>query len=65
MTDKGELVVVGACIDCLGSIYPGHTQMEFAMQPLFLRTLMPTGAGKKAHERRALWKLWNCCCVVP
>lgn len=45
MTDKGEIVVVGVCLDCLDNTWPGHRQLLFPMQPLFHRTLMPRGAG--------------------
>lgn len=47
MTDKGEIVVVGVCIDCLDNTWLGRRQMQFPMQPLFHKTLMPTGAGRK------------------
>lgn len=44
VTDKGEIVVVGVCLDCLDNTWPGHGQMQFSMQPHFLRTLMSTEA---------------------
>lgn len=71
MTDKGEIVVVGVCIDCLDNTWLGHRQMQFPMQPLFHRTLMPTGAGAggEGRVRRCLrdgvYSFWNCCCVLP
>lgn len=69
MTDKGEIVVVGVCIDCLDNTWLGRRQMQFTMQPLFHKTLMPTGAGreKKKSEKPERWfySLWNSCCVHP
>lgn len=41
VTDKGEIVVVGICLD---NTWLGHRQMQFSMQPRFHRTLMPTEA---------------------
>lgn len=50
MTDKGEIVVVGVCLDCLDNTWPGHRQMQFPMQALFHSTIMLTGAVGKTKE---------------
>lgn len=53
VTDKGEIAVVGVCLDCLDNAWLGHRQMQFSMQPHFHRTLMPTeavGGEKYAWE---------------
>lgn len=65
MTDKGEIVVVGVCLDCLDNTWPGQRQMQFSMQPHFLRTLMSTEAvGGEKYAREMGFTVFGIALVV-
>lgn len=63
MTDKGEIVVVGVCLD---NTWLGHRQMQFSVQPSFHRTLMPTEAvGGDNMPERWVFTVVGTVLVVP